>query len=353
VDPQTAATRAGIGVSLELGIPEPDFLERAAEAVVEEHPAEPLLSPDQDMLREAVAEVVETVRDALAGHEPVPPEHTQVDRRLLLRSLRGAVLEDWSDEDGSLLETMRAFEVAARALGGDDGDLGASPFSRSLLREVVHLLLSPLGSVVMLAGRLLDERVGPLNDDQQRQLRIIHRAATTAATATSDILTLTSPDEHYGARQRFSVKNTVAIVADVVRPVTEARGSELVVREQVERPRLGPTKGLTQALLGLATRVALMTREGTVELDVVGTEGDTVSFSLTGRGAQAATSHEDDPFLMFRTGPGSEGYTLSPEALAFSAGRRSLRAMGSELEVGLTDDGALRLHFEMMLPVAD
>jgi signal transduction histidine kinase len=274
VDSQAAAARVRIGMNLEsdLGIPEPDFLERAAASVIENRPAVPLLSPDQDMLRQALAEVIEGVRDALAGSEPTPPKHTQVDRCLLLRSLRGVVLEDWSDEDGSLLETVRAFEATERALGAADEDVAASPFSRSLLREVVHLLLSPLGSVVMLAGMMLEERQGPLNEQQQRQLRIIHRAATSAATASSDILTLTSPEKYYGASRRFSVTDTVAIVADVVRPVTEARGSELTTRAQVERTRRGPASGLAQALLGLATRVALMTRDGTVELDVDGTE---------------------------------------------------------------------------------
>lgn len=331
---------------------EPDFLERAAESVVESCSKEPLFAPDEAMLREALAEVVGGVRDALAGHEPAPPTHTQVDRCRLLRSLRGAVLDGWSDEDGPLLETLRAFETTERVLGGNDGDVAASPFSRSLLREVVHLLLSPLGSVVMLAGMLRDEHAGPLNESQHRQLRIIHRAAISAASASSDLLTLTSPEEHYGGSRRFSVSDTVAIVADVVRPVTEARGSELVVREEVEGPRRGPENALAQALLGLAVRVALMTRNGTVALDVEGTEGETVSFSLTSRGGSRTVDDEDDPFLMFRTDPGSEGYTLSPEALSFSAGRHIVRAMGSDLEVGTADDGALTLRFEMTLPVA-
>lgn len=336
-----------------LGVAEPDFLERAAESVVERCPIEPLASPDEEMLREALAEVIEGVRDALAGSEPASPKHTQVDPCRLLRLLRGAVLEAWSDEDGSLLETLRAFEATERALGGADEGMAASPFSRSLLREVVHLLLSPLGSVVMLAGRLRDERAGPLNEEQHRQLRIIHRAAASAATASSALLTLTSPEEHYGGSRRFSVSDTVATVADVVRPIAEARGSELVVRERIERPRRGPADGLAQALLGLAIRVALTTRDGTVELDVDGAEEDVVSFSLTRRGGSGTAGREEDPFLMFRTDPGAEGYTLSAEALSFAAGRQTIRAMGSDLEVGTADDGALTLRFVLSLPVAD
>lgn len=332
---------------------EPDFLERAAGCVLENAPAEPLLSPDEEMLREALTEIADAVRDVLAGHEPAPPKPAQVDRGRLLRSLRGAVLESWSDDDGSLLETMRAFETTGRAMRGTDEGVAASPFSRSLLREVVHLLLSPLGSVVMLIGMMREERTGPLSEEQHRQLRIVHRAATSAASASSDILTLTSPEEHYGASQRFSVADTVATVADVVRPVTEARGSRLEVRVEVEQSRRGPVNGLAQALLGLATRLALMTRDGTLELDVEAREGDAVSFSLTGRGVPGSARDEKDPFLMFRTDPGSEGYTLSPEALSFSAGRQTLRAMGSDLDVDTAHDGALTLRFEMTLPVAE
>ncbi|MEX2471166.1 MAG: hypothetical protein WEA34_03245 [Gemmatimonadota bacterium] len=332
---------------------EPDFLERAAESVVENAPAEPLLSPDGDMLRAALAKVVEGVRDVLAGQEPAPLKKAQVDRVRLLRSLRGAVLDAWSDEDGSLLETMRAFETTERAMSEGDEGVAASPFSRNLLREVVHLLLSPLGSVVMLVGTLREERAGPLNEKQHRQLGIIHRAATSAASASSDILTLISPEEYYGAPQRFSVADIIATVADVVRPLTEARDSRLDVRVEVDQPRRGPVNALTQALLGLATRLALMTRDGTVELDADARDGDAVSFSLTGRSAPGSAREERDPFLLFRTDPGSDGYTLSPEALSFSAGRQTLRAMDSDLEVDTADDGALTLRFEMTLPLAE
>lgn len=340
-------------LGFEAGTPEPDFLERAAESVVETCSTEPLLSPDEEMLRQGLAEAIEGVRDALAGHEPTPPERTQLDRQLLLRWLRGAVLDAWSDEDGSLLETLRAFEATERALGGADESLAANAFSRSLLREVVHLLLSPLGSVVMLSEMLREERTGPLNEAQHRQLRIIHRAATSAASASSDLLTLTSPEEYFGGARRFSVAETVALVADVVRPVAEARGSELVVRQDVERRRHGPANALAQALLGLALRAALMTRNGTLELEVSGEEKDVVSFSLTSRGASGEEHQEEDPFLMFRTDAGSEGYTLSPEALAFSAGRQTLRSMGSDVEVVTGEDGALVVRFEVTLPPAD
>ena len=335
-----------------VGVTEPDFLDRAADSVVEQCPTEPLLSPDGDMLREALAEVVESVRNALAGRDPTPPEIAQIDPCRLLRLLRGAVLDDWSGGEESLLRILRAFERTERVLAATGEGVAANPFSRSLLREVVHLLLSPLGSVVMLAGRLRDEQVGPLNEEQHRLLSIIHRAAASTATTSSDLLTLTTPDEHFRGSRRFSVEDSVTIVAEVVRPLTEARGSELVVRTEVGGLRRGPSQGIAQALLGLAIRVALLTRDGTVELDARAGEGDLVSFSLAGRGSRPAARPED-PFLMFRSGPGSEGYTLSAEAVAFSAGRQTLRSMGSDLEIRTADDGALTLRFEMSLPMAD
>ena len=116
---------------------------------------------------------------------------------------------------------------------------------------------------------------------------------------------------------------------------------------------MGPANGLAQVLLGLAVRIALTTREGTVELDVDGAEGAVVSFSLTRRGGPGTSVQEDDPFLMFRTGPGAEGYTLSADALSFATGRQTLQAMGSDLEVGTADDGALTLRFDIALPSAE
>jgi signal transduction histidine kinase len=335
----------------------PDFVERATERVIETSLIEPLLTPDEGLLRDELSAVAEGVRIALDGQVPVQNRGTQLDRLRLLRMLRAAVLEDWSGDDGSLLATMRAFEATEQALG-EGGEHAPStnvlsPFSRNVLREVSHLLRSPLGSIVMLT-EMLREQSGPLSESQGHRLNIIYRAALSAAATAGDLLTLTSREERFETVRRFSVAETLATIADIVRPVTEARGSELVVRQDVEGHRLGPASAVGEALLGLALRAALMTHEGKVELEASACEGDILEFSVTSDGAGGGwASEKGDPLQIFRTAPDSDSYTISQDGLAFSAAREIIRSIGSELHVDASPEGPLTLLFRIALPVVD
>jgi K+-sensing histidine kinase KdpD len=336
----------------------PDFLERATACVIRTHVTEPLLTPDEGLLRGELSALAEDVRMAMDGHAPAQSEGMELNRLRLLRMLRAAVLQEWPEDDGPLLPTMRAFEATERALSERDGHASPtdvlSPFSRNVLREVSHLLRSPLGSIVMLTETLREERSGPLSEAQRRQLNIIYRAALGAAATAGDLLTLTSREEHFERARRFSVAETVETIADLVRPVTEARSSELVVRKNDARHRMGPASAVGEALLGLALRAALMTREGTVELEASAGEGDILAFSVTScGGGVAAEDDRVDLLRIFRVGPDSDSYTISPEGLAFAAAREIVRSIGSELHVDASPEGKMTLLFRIALPVAD
>lgn len=331
--------------------PDPDFLERGADSVLLGTPTEPL-RPDEMMLRQALDALIRDLRAAMAGLRLDPVAFSHVDRLDLLRRLRREVLEGWAGGDHSLLEVMRAFEATEQALisiqDTRHGD-AVGPFPRSLLREVGHLLRSPLGSVVMLTGALLEERSGPLTAAQRRRVEIVHRAAESAAASAGDLLTLTSPYEYVGDTQPFSVAQIVGEVADLVEAVTESQHSELIVHQGVEEIRMGSAVAVRQALFGVAVRAALMTRDGTLEVAASSASGDAVEFTVTSTPGGDAAAAADDPLRLLRTDPGSEAYTIAPEGLAFQAVQGVVRSLGSELEVDATS-GSLVLRYRLVLP---
>jgi signal transduction histidine kinase len=229
-----------------------------------------------------------------------------------------------------------------------------SPFSRNLLREVAHLLRSPLGSIVVLTEALREERAGPLTEAQQRQIGIIYRAALSAASTTTDLLTLTSPDELVGRQRRFSVSETIKTVADVVRPVTEARNSTLSVGGEVAGYRRGPESAFGQGLLGLALRAALMTRVGQVDIEASCRDANLVRLSVTVHdGGDAPATANVDLLQIFRPDAESGTFTIASDGIAFSAAREIIRTVGSELEVASLPEGGFCLSFSVALPVAD
>jgi signal transduction histidine kinase len=339
-------------------VPSPDCLERAISQLTSAHSPMVSLAPDARLMRSELAVVAEVVRKAVDGRVPGPPERMQMDRLRLLRMLRSAVLEVWTDDDGSPLPTMRAFESAERALsaageGRPPGE-ALSPFSRNLLREVAHLLRSPLGSMVVLTEALREERAGPLTEAQRRQIGIIYRAALSAASTATDLLTLTSQDQLVERERRFSVAETVRTVADVVRPVTEVRNSHLSVGGDVAGYRRGPESAIRQALLGLALRAALMTREGRLDIEAWGHDPELVRLSVTIHDpGDTSADAVVDPLEIFRPDPESGSFTLSRDGIAFSAAREIIRTVGSELEVASLPEGGFSLSFSVVLPVAD
>jgi hypothetical protein len=117
---------------------------------------------------------------------------------------------------------------------------------------------------------------------------------------------------------------------------------------------MGPASAVAEALLGLALRAALMTREGSVALEASAGEGDIFVFSVTSRGAAVAEANDRVDLLpVFRADPESDSYTISPEGLAFSAAREVIRSIGSELHVDTSPEGSMTLLFRIALPVAD
>jgi len=338
-----------------------DHLDRAAERVLREHGGDSIVDLDDDALRSEVETVVTLVRHASGGGRLEAPGPELLDRARVLHALRTALVADWSDADGSILPMMEAIEVVQRHLVEwvDDASVTdvLAPFAQGLVREVAHLLRSPLGSVAMLAALLGEERSGPLNEMQKRQLDIIYRAALGATSLTADLVTLIDQKQCGGESEQFTVSDMMHRVADVARPVAEARGCELAVRCLVDGPRFGPASRLGQALLEIVLRAAMGVRDGRVELAAEPAGRVDVHFSVSstsgGRPAANGTKEDeisDDILRVLRVDAGSGVHSLSTEGLGLSAARTILRSIGSDLEVDQSRRGVLRLTTCLALP---
>ena len=329
-------------------------LARAVDAVIDRFDLEGRL--EGEALRRELAAVIDGILAARDGDTPSPPGARTTDHVRLLRALRPALLEEWTDEDEGLLELLRAFEAYERELLRWGTQVTVrdllTPFSRKLLREVAHALRSPLGSIVALAGSLREMSSGSLGETEAHQLGIIHRAALTAATMASDLLAVTEDDDTLAQPVRFSTGELLATVSDLVRPVTTTRSSELQVAHADGPPREGPAGAITQALLTLALRAALMTREGTVRLRA-GYEGDEAVFEVLTDGVETSSEAEAlDHLRVLRMSTEGDSFTISSDGLAIEAARAAVARAGSELRLGPTPEGHLRMAFRVKAPAA-
>lgn len=320
------------------------------------------LPPETDpaSLRRELDTLVAGVRATLAGQPPGFSRAGELDRVQLLRSLRGAVLDIWSEANGSILPLMRALESTEGALhdrySGSTISETLTPFSRKLLREVAHLLRSPLGAIVMMADSMRDDQSDRLQPTQHDRVEIMRKAALSASTITGNLLTLLSDEERVAEPSRFRLTDTIDTVSSVVRPVAEARNSDLVVSCSVNGHRSGPARGLAQTLLTLLLRATLMTRDASITLDVTADSDDVVCFEVVTDGTDTIVSFDRDEsggFFLLGVDPHSRAFSMSADGLGLEAAQRMIRSMGSDLTVGATPQSDVRLSFSLRLPRVD
>jgi signal transduction histidine kinase len=347
-------------VGVEMAITSNDTLvvhaiERAAARVVGTYPAGSR-AEDEEILRQEVDALVTALERALDDEGGTAALGTgAMDRLRLLRMVRTELLGAWEGDDSSLLRTMRAFEEVQRSLVDRMQEETVrevlNPFSRSLLREVAHLLRSPLGSIVMMAD-MLREADG-VTDAERRQIDIIHRSALSIATSAGDLLALVGDDERFGEVDRFSVGEILEIVHDIVAPVAEARGRILEIEREVEGFRSGPEPALTEMLLGLTLRATLRGKGGRVLLSARSVDEDTVGFSILSRADDPPPGGADPLMRVFRLDPDSRSYTLSDDGLTVAAARTTLDRLGGELRLEAPEPTQVDISFELDLPRAE
>jgi signal transduction histidine kinase len=219
------------------------------------------------------------------------------------------------------------------------------------LREVAHLLRSPIGSIVMLADALKTDGVEVVSAAQRHKLDIIHRAALGVATTAGDILSLVSDEEAFARVPTLRVDETLASVAEVVRPVAESRKTRLDVEARVEGVRTGPASALLRALLGLTLRAALHVRGGHLLVVAESAGGEEVRFDISAKGDERAAVEDPHELLkIFHIDRDSGTYTLSQEGLGLTAGGVLVARMGSSVDLRTEPDGTIRLGFSLVLP---
>jgi signal transduction histidine kinase len=334
-------------------------IDRAVKKVLRDLGRDELAQSEADVLDREAEVVAAAVREALHGRLPELGTTGVIDRLRLLRSLRKVIAHDQEPSDATIVAVLRAIESVQEPLleGGEGPSVSdvLNPFSRGLLAEVAHLLRSPLGSIVLLTDTLRTGASGPLTDVQVRQLGIVHRAALSIASITGDLLVLVREDDRRGAQNRFEIDPMLEAIANTTRPVAVARDTDLTVTCGVDGPRMGPSAGVLQALLGLALRAAHRTRDGVVEIEASpapdGGEED-VLFTVRATGSLELEDTDTPgvaPALTIDVDTGAP--VLSDYGLGLAAAGNIIQSLGSRLTV-VAEPEELSLSFAIRLPEA-
>jgi protein-histidine pros-kinase len=145
----------------------------------------------------------------------------------------------------------------------------ASQAKDRFLASMSHELRTPLNAVIGFTGTLLMKLPGPLNAEQEKQLRTIQSSARHQLSLINDLLDLVKIESGKVEMQREPVNCQLLLdeVATTLRPPAEAKGLAFAVQTPAE-PLVIETdrRILTQILLNLTNNAIKFTDRGRIEL---------------------------------------------------------------------------------------
>jgi len=145
----------------------------------------------------------------------------------------------------------------------------ADRLKSAFLATMSHELRTPLNSILGFTGILLQGLAGPLNEEQDKQLRMVQGSARHLLALINDVLDLSKIEagELRVAREPFDLRASIARVIATVEPLATKKGLTLTARvaPEVGTVRSDPRR-VEQVLLNLLNNAIKFTERGEVSL---------------------------------------------------------------------------------------
>jgi signal transduction histidine kinase len=350
----TAAVPAVLWDALDQAVGE---VEQGWLQIAEDSPSQEEVHAQLVLLREAVTDAVNGVHraDERLARTVLSRRLLELVRRHLLAQV--AALPT-APATAALLVLLTAMETVSHSLEPDwaqhFADRLSGPDGMDLVVEVAHDLRSPLTSILFLSETLQRARSGPINAVQERQLGLIYSAAFGLSSMASDVIELARGGDRLVDLDPlpFSVADIFESVRDIVQPIAEEKGLQVVLHFPELDLRVGYPVALSRVLLNLTTNALKFTSEGVVEIRADQGEGNKITFSVRDTGRGIPPTAMLTLFEPFRRRQKQGEYAFSGAGLGLSICRKLVEAMRATLKVETAPDSGTRFYFELDLPSA-
>ncbi len=225
----------------------------------------------------------------------------------------------------------RTADLAAATEKAKESDHLKSAF----LATMSHELRTPLNSIIGFTGILLQELAGPLNEEQQKQMRMVQNSSRHLLDLINDVLDISKIEagELSLSYTEFELRSIIEKAAQLVSPMAENKGIDLQV-EIADNVSTAFTdqRRLEQILINLLNNAVKFTEKGSIRV-ACRKSGDSYIISVTDTGI--GIHSEKIPFLFKPFHQVDTGLSRKHEGtgLGLSVCKKLIVMMGGEIDV--------------------
>jgi len=211
----------------------------------------------------------------------------------------------------------------------------ADRLKSSFLATMSHELRTPLNSIIGFTGIILQGIVGPLNEEQRKQLEMVRNSAQHLLSLINDVLDISKIEagQLQLTPENFDLRQSLEKVVESARPLAERKGLDLfwslapgILEVYADRRRV------EQVLINLISNAVKFTERGSIAV-VCEASGDRLIFRVRDTGI--GIKEEDIPkiFQAFRQIDTGLSRKYEGTGLGLSICRRLVELMGGEISV--------------------
>lgn len=228
----------------------------------------------------------------------------------------------------------------------------AAELKSRFLAYMSHEFRTPVSTILSLARLLLDRVDGPLNAEQESQVRFIQSSAGEFAELINDLLDLAKVEAGRVeiSAEWFEMVDLFAALRGMFKPILTNPEVSLIFEEPHGVPPLfGDNKKLSQILRNFISNALKFTTRGEVRVSAAINADDTVTFAVADTGIGIAAQHHHAIFHDFSQVDSPIQKRLRGTGLGLSLSRRLAELLGGS--VGMSSEPGVGSIFWVMLPM--
>ncbi len=231
---------------------------------------------------------------------------------------------------------MRIQQRTAELAAAMEKALAADRLKSAFLATMSHELRTPLNSIIGFTGILLQGLAGPLNEEQQKQMRMVQSSSRHLLALINDVLDISKIEAGQLRLDitSFDLSSAIEKVVKLVAPLAEKKGIELHMDMADDVAKVtSDQRRLEQVIMNLLNNAVKFTEKGQVRISCRVEPDDFYSLSVTDTGMGIKPEDLPDLFQPFHQVDTGIARKHEGTGLGLSICHKLLLKMGGTIDV--------------------